>query len=227
MSIRTSPYYPLAVVVVVFSPLLFLGAGRIRWFAGWGYVLLFALVNAACLAWVHARNPRVLERRRTAIKENTKSWDKWWLAAYRTMYVGSLVVGSIENGRFAGGTLPMWLWATGAATFTVGTCVFYWGMAHNQFFEKSVRIQEDHGHQVVDSGPYGIVRHPGYVGCILSFAVATPLLFASWWSALPAAMTTLLYLVRTAAEDATLRRELPGYADFAQRVRYRLVPGLW
>jgi protein-S-isoprenylcysteine O-methyltransferase Ste14 len=99
-------------------------------------------------------------------------------------------------------------------------------MFANRFFSAHVRIQTERGHAVVDSGPYGVVRHPGYVGMSI-FTLGTPLALGSWLAQIPAILTVAVLIYRTALEDRTLQAELPGYADYAGRVRYRLLPGLW
>ena len=99
-------------------------------------------------------------------------------------------------------------------------------MGENPFFEKTVRIQSDRGHRVVDIGPYRLVRHPGYLG-FFGWILSTPLLLGSWWAFVPALLSIAGIVVRTALEDRTLKAELPGYADYAKRTRYRLVPGIW
>ena len=99
-------------------------------------------------------------------------------------------------------------------------------MVVNPFFEKTVRIQTDRGHRVIDSGPYAYVRHPGYVG-FLGWIFSTPLLLSSASAFVPALLAVILLVIRTALEDRTLRAELPGYAEYTDRVRFRLIPGIW
>jgi protein-S-isoprenylcysteine O-methyltransferase Ste14 len=89
-----------------------------------------------------------------------------------------------------------------------------------------VRIQTDRGHTVCDTGPYRFVRHPGYVGLILQ-AVGVPILLGSFWALIPGVAAAVLISIRTSFEDRTLRAELPGYVDYVQRVRWRLIPGIW
>ena len=89
-----------------------------------------------------------------------------------------------------------------------------------------MRIQTERGHHVVDRGPYAIVRHPGYVGAFLLLA-GIALALGSWWALLPAAIAVLLLVLRTVWEDRTLQAELAGYAAYAQKVRFRLIPGVW
>jgi protein-S-isoprenylcysteine O-methyltransferase Ste14 len=101
-----------------------------------------------------------------------------------------------------------------------------WAESVNKFFEPTVRIQTDRGHTVIDSGPYALVRHPGYLAAGL-LVLGLPLSLGSYWALVPAALSNVLLVVRTALEDRTLREELPGYKEYTQRVRYRLVPGVW
>jgi protein-S-isoprenylcysteine O-methyltransferase Ste14 len=101
-----------------------------------------------------------------------------------------------------------------------------WAQAVNKFFEPGVRIQADRGHQVIDTGPYAVVRHPGYVSACLFF-VGIALSLGSLWALIPALLSCLLLVLRTIWEDRTLRDELPGYGEYARRVRYRLAPGVW
>ena len=110
------------------------------------------------------------------------------------------------------------------ATFLL---ILTWAMLVNPHFEKVVRIQHELGHRVIDTGPYRFVRHPGYVGTIIGFILSMPFLLNSWWAFVPAALATVWMIVRTVMEDRVLRRELEGYEDYAKRVRYRLLPGVW
>ena len=109
---------------------------------------------------------------------------------------------------------------------SIGFVGVTWAESVNKFFEPSVRIQTDRGHRVIDTGPYGIVRHPGYA---LSYplVLGMPLALGSQWALIPAVLFGLLLIVRTILEDRTLQNELPGYKDYAHRVRYRLIPGVW
>lgn len=99
-------------------------------------------------------------------------------------------------------------------------------MRSNRFFSSIVRIQTERGHVVQSGGPYRFVRHPGYVGMTLT-QVAYPVLLGTWWAYVPTGLATLLLVVRTALEDRLLRRELAGYGEYAARVRFRLLPGVW
>jgi len=201
---------------------LFAAAGTLRWPAGWAYV---ALLGAGLLvhgAYVARRNPGLVARRRT-IGPGTKGWDKAWLAVFWLLMVLCPAVAGLDLRRF-GRVMPAWLWPAGAAVLVAGLAVSAWAMGANPHFEGTVRIQEDH--RVVEAGPYRWLRHPGYLGLVL-WALSTPFLLLSWWALLPAALTAAWVVLRTSLEDRFLRRDLPGYEDYAARVRWRLVPGAW
>jgi protein-S-isoprenylcysteine O-methyltransferase Ste14 len=114
----------------------------------------------------------------------------------------------------------------GLAVLLPASALGAWAMLENEHFEQFVRIQRERGHRVVSSGPYRYVRHPGYLAAILG-ALVTPLMLGSVWTFVPAGLVAVLFAVRTQLEDATLQRELRGYAKYAERTRFRLVPCLW
>ncbi|GGO86252.1 hypothetical protein GCM10011348_36680 [Marinobacterium nitratireducens] len=120
----------------------------------------------------------------------------------------------------------LWLVVVGFVLIAFGYAFAAWALAENRFFSSVVRIQTDRGHAVCDSGPYRFVRHPGYAGNILAlFGIVLAL--GSVWTLIPAAVATIIGVIRTALEDRTLQLELPGYRDYARRVRYRLIPGIY
>ena len=123
--------------------------------------------------------------------------------------------------------MPVWLWLIGAVLYVFFVVVITWAMAVNTHFEKTVRIQRDRHHRVIESGPYRIVRHPGYLATILGLVLPTPLLLGSWWAFIPTIWAMAFLILRTVLEDRTLRKELSGYEAYTRKVRYRLLPGLW
>lgn len=209
---------------LVFAALLFVPARRLDWTLGWiyvGMVLVYVAVNWACLQrW----NPELIARR-MRFGEGTKSWDKVWAVLYAPVMFGLYVAAGLEA-RDAAPSAPGAGWWLGLAIFVPGAAMLTWSMVVNPFFEKTVRIQTDRGHRVIDSGPYAWVRHPGYVG-FLGWIVSAPLLLASTWAVAPALLAVAGLVIRTALEDRTLQAELAGYAEYAARVRYRLVPRIW
>ena len=210
--------------VVALAGLVFVLARRLDWALGWiyvGIVVVTLTINLACLLrW----NPALI-RRRVGLRKGTKTWDIVWLALFTPVVIAIYVVAVLEA-RDEAWSAPGAAWLLGLAIFVPGWALVIWSMVVNPFFEKTVRIQTDHGHRVIDSGPYAHVRHPGYVG-FLGWILSTPLLLPSASAFVPALLAVILLVIRTALEDRTLRAELPGYAEYATRVRFRLIPGVW
>ncbi|TNE81249.1 MAG: isoprenylcysteine carboxylmethyltransferase family protein, partial [Gammaproteobacteria bacterium] len=137
-----------------------------------------------------------------------------------------VIVAGLDHRYHWSPEFPLWLIAVGFILISLGYAFATWALAENHFFSSVVRIQTDRGHVVCDSGPYRFVRHPGYAGNVLAlFGIVLAL--GSTWTLIPAIAATIIAVIRTALEDQTLQQELPGYADYAQRVRYRLIPGVY
>lgn len=204
---------------------LFLSAGTVRWAGAWLFIGASVLLGAANGAYVLPRNPEiVVERGRR--HEGTRGFDKIVLALSALLLVATFVVAGLDARRFGWAPLdPLWV-VPGLVLMAAGNIPVAGAMVHNRNLEPTVRIQVDRGHQVATTGPYRFVRHPMYAGMILSLA-GMPLVLGSAWSAVPTFGHIVCIVVRTALEDATLRRDLPGYAEYAARTPYRLLPGVW
>jgi protein-S-isoprenylcysteine O-methyltransferase Ste14 len=215
-------------VALLQAVVLFTAAGDTGW--GWGWVSVGVYLGVLALGM--ALSGRVAHRKeliaeRGQVRADAKRWDR--TLAPLAALVGPLVtllVAGLDH-RFDW-TLPLagWVHGLGLALTILGYLIVYWAMATNAYFSGVVRIQKERGHQVVSGGPYRLVRHPGYVGMIL-FNLTTPLLLGSLWALIPAGLTAVLFIVRTTLEDRTLQAELPGYLEYSQRTRYRLLPGVW
>lgn len=212
-------------ILLLFATFFWL-AGRWDWLRGWAYLVLFSCGTIALSLHLKWRSPELFAQR-MKIAKGTKFWDRIWIVVFYLFFVSILIVAALDAGRFGWSTMPSWTWPVGALLFAASLFFTGWAMTVNPFFEKTVRIQPERGHHVIDSGPYAFVRHPGYVGIIPAYIFSAPLLLGSCWSLIPAFLMAVWLVLRTALEDRTLRRELPGYSDYAQRVRYRLIPGIW
>lgn len=212
-------------VTALFVVGLFAAAGSWGWVQGWAYLGLLTLGQTVTAVILKRKDPELLSRRGT-VGDGTKSWDRAVLGVFALTYMATVLVAALDVGR-GWAPLPLAAWGLGSALYVLGTALVVWAMTVNTHFEKTVRIQLDRGHEVCDRGPYGWVRHPGYVGAALGFPLATPLLLGSGWAFVPAVASVLTLVLRTAMEDRTLQQELPGYSEFAARTRYRLVPGIW
>jgi protein-S-isoprenylcysteine O-methyltransferase Ste14 len=192
----------------------------------WVYLGAYVAVMLIGTALVAKANPAVIEERRQ-IKQGAKGWDRIltsifsWVTIPTTMLVAGL-------DRRLGWTrhTSLAIQIGGLVVAVLGFCLVMWAMASNTFFSTYVRIQTDRGHKPVSNGPYRYVRHPGYVGIIVS-VLATPVVLGSTWAFIPAGFGTCLMVLRTALEDKTLHDELDGYREYARQTRYRLLPGIW
>jgi protein-S-isoprenylcysteine O-methyltransferase Ste14 len=212
-----------ALVFLTWAVVPFVLAGA-RWWPGWVHAGVLGASVLGQALHVRARNPELRHARRT-IGAGTPSWDLAWNAAFFPL-LATVTIVAAADARARGATLPWPAMVPGAlllgASFAVGALA----MAANRHFEGTVRIQRERDHRVVDAGPYRVVRHPGYLALCL-WALATPAVLRSARALIPAAVTVAWIVLRTALEDAFLRRELDGYAAYARRVRRRLLPGVW
>lgn len=221
-SVRKAITFTTAVAVVL-AVLVLVLTRRMGWSLGWVYVWLCVvalIINLFCmLRW----NP-VLIGRRMGFTKGTKSWDLVWLVLWTPVLIAVYAVAITESGWVS--MTPDGAWLLGLMMFIAGWVLFIWCHIVNPFLEKTVRIQTDHGHRVIETGPYAYVRHPFYVGIVL-YLFSAPLMLMSNWAFIPAILASVGLVIRTILEDRTLYRELPGYADYSTRVRARLIPGIW
>jgi protein-S-isoprenylcysteine O-methyltransferase Ste14 len=211
-------------VILVMDLLLFIPAGRLDWAAAWVLSVLYGVFLLAYAVWGTLKAPDLLKER-SQVAENVKVWDKVIMAIYTVLLLATLVLAGLDAGRVRWSQMAVGWQVLGLLGIILSACVIFWTILTNAYLGRMVRIQEDRGHQVVTGGPYRWVRHPMYVGIIVLFPCMT-LFLGSWWALVPAGLIALLMVIRTALEDRTLQAELPGYAEYAQRVRYRLLPGV-
>ncbi len=216
----------LAVVALIsFLPLLL--SWRWAWWEAWAYAVIFILGFVVSRALAGRRHPGLIaERARFAQHENVKPWDRRLVPLVVLGLILTPLVAGLDA-RF-GWSAPFGRPAKILSLVAI-LAGYVWGsyaLLENRFFSGVVRIQTERGHHVVSSGPYRWMRHPGYAGTLLT-SLATPVLLDSRWAFLPAVLLTAVLVVRTALEDRVLHDELAGYREYAKRVRYRLLPGVW
>jgi len=215
---------------VVEGVALFVSAGTMAWRAAWTFlgaqfVLLLAL--GVPLMW---RDPDlVAERGRpggSSAKASVARWDRP-ISLVVSVFgpLGIWIVAGLSQ-RWGWSQLALAWQLIGLGVMAAGYALFMWAMASNRFFSGLVRIQTERGHAVSNGGPYRIVRHPGYVG-MAAMMTGEALLLGSAWALAPAAITIGVLVVRTALEDRYLRAQLDGYTEYAERVRWRLLPRIW
>jgi protein-S-isoprenylcysteine O-methyltransferase Ste14 len=199
-------------------------AGRLDWWQAWAFLGIYfgaILFNAL----VVLRHDPELAAERAETGPNAKSWDRL-LRSLLTLLTLLVLVAAGLDARLGWSHLPLAVTMAGLLLIVAGNAVVSWAMSANRFYSRVVRIQYDRGQQVCTTGPYRFVRHPGYVGSIV-YSLATPFALGSSWATIPALLVVLVFGIRTALEDRTLRAELEGYPEYAARVRFKLLPGVW
>lgn len=205
--------------------LLFVPAGTLHWPEAWLLLLLYFTMVSGVMIWMKKKAPGLLKERMSRNKE-IKSWDKILMTIYSFLLIILLVVPGLDAVRFGWSNVPLFAKILGFIGYFPALFFGFWAMKENAYASDVVRIQEDRGHTVCTTGPYRFVRHPMYVGVIL-FILCFPLSLGSLYSLLPASLIIVLFIIRTSLEDKALQKELPGYKEYAQKVRYRLFPGVW
>jgi protein-S-isoprenylcysteine O-methyltransferase Ste14 len=201
--------------------LLFVSAGR--WDLPWFWAVIG--VHTTILILGFSSIDRELQHER--MKPGPGGKDRLLRVFMMPFFMAHLVVAGLDVGRFHwSGPLPIGLQAAGLAVYVAAISLSVWAMLVNRFFSPVVRIQGERGHHLITGGPYGFVRHPGYLGVILA-SLSSGVALGSWWSLVPLLGALGLVFRRTILEDRMLRAELPGYADYAKHVCYRLLPGVW
>ena len=214
-----------AIANVVLWAILFGTAGDLAWLQAWAYMII--LWSSTLLGlYGPLRFDEGLIEERMSKKPDQKRWDRIFVALVGIFTIAELIIPGLDHRYRWTRPLPMWATLLGLTLVVIGTAALIWAMRVNRFFSAIIRIQKDRGHSVVTSGPYRIVRHPGYSAWILR-TLGIPFLLGSIWAFIPEALFIASFILRTALEDRALRLELPGYIEYAGKVRAKLLPGVW
>jgi protein-S-isoprenylcysteine O-methyltransferase Ste14 len=208
------------------AALIFGGAGRLDWPLGWIFILVWIVPKLVFLLQLRLRDPKLLVERATRHK-NTQPYERVILPFYFVFAFSTFIVASLDGGRFRwSGELPIALIVASYIVYLLGNSLAGWAINSNPFFSAESRLQLERGQKVTSRGPYRFIRHPAYSSAILLWST-TGLMLESWWAVIPGLLAGLMMFVRTVFEDQMLITELPGYADYARQVHYRLIPGIW
>ena len=214
-----------SVILFIVLALYFLAAGRVNLMWAWIYLGLGLVSIVVGGAYVLQHNPAAINERGRP-PENQKSWDKIIVALSSPLYLGVYIIAGLDI-RFGWSVNPpLWLHLLGAVLTVIASFLTYSAMAHNPFLSTVVQIAEQRGHRVASSGPYRYVRHPMYTSLIFSWP-GIALILGSYWAVIPGLISSALMVIRTVLEDQTLKDELPGYLEYTQQTRFRLLPGIW
>jgi protein-S-isoprenylcysteine O-methyltransferase Ste14 len=214
--------------ILIFPALILLISGDPFWSAGWIFSIWFILLCFSTILYLYRKDPALLEERyRKPGTGNQEGWDRSVVYGLMIGFIAWIIIMPLDAKRFAWSPVfPLWLNILGGAMLAGSFFLFFRSYTDNTFLSSLVRIQEERKQQVVSTGVYGFVRHPMYLGGILMF-VGAPLLLGSAYGLLPGLALTVLLMARIRGEEAMLARELEGYQEYMQKVRYRLVPFLW
>ncbi len=212
-------------LLIIFGGIFFGSAGTIHWTRAWAYLLAVLVMEGCTMVLLAVKAPDLL-RQRSHPRRDMKDFDKVFFPPWLALpFLTPLIAGFDAVGYRWSSPTWGWFWP-GLAIMALSMALAAWAMLENRYFEQFVRIQTERGHSVVSSGPYAVVRHPGYTGVIFG-TLATPLMLGSLWTFVPAGLIAALFIWRTFREDRTLMGELAGYAAYTHKTRYRLVPWLW
>lgn len=204
---------------------LFWSAGRLDWWQAWAVMAVMAAWIAGTAVILFRYTPDLVAER-LGPRKGAKSWDTAIMSLLGLIQLARYVIAGLDQRYGWTGGVPPAMQLAALILCVLGYAVVVRATAANAFFSQIVRIQSERGHTVVTAGPYRTVRHPAYAGAIL-YELAVPVLLASWPALIASSLNVLLLVLRTALEDRALQAELAGYADYARRVRYRLLPGIW
>jgi len=208
------------------AALLFGGAGTVAWPEAWIYLLVQTSFSLILTVWLKRHDPELLKARLSFWKREMKGWDKALLTLWFAGSVPLFVIPGLDAVRYRWSHVPILLQACGFVGIVVASGLVFWVFKSNPYASASVEIQEDRGQTVVTTGPYHYVRHPMYSGVFVWY-LCLPLALGSFITFVPAIVLLGLLAVRTHLEDKTLHQELPGYAAYAETVKFRLIPGIW
>jgi protein-S-isoprenylcysteine O-methyltransferase Ste14 len=212
-------------VPTLFGVLLFTSALTLNWPEAWIVVCAHYLNFIVSIFWGIHRNPDLVRERASNLKGSGKAWDQRIIRLHTLMMFSLLLVSGFDR-RFGWSHVPLTIKLFAGVVLLVGYIIPHWVFRVNTYASGVVRIQEDRDHRVIKTGPYEYIRHPMYLGTIFML-IGFAIVFGSWWALIPAGLDVLLFVIRTALEDRTLRQELPGYEEYAKEVRFRLLPGIW
>jgi len=203
---------------------LFISTGRWDYWHGWLYFLLWVYFDLCHRAIIPSE---LIQERNKLVTAGTKKWDYVFYAIYTPLGFIIPLIAALDGGRYHWtGNFPLWVNALGFVLIFLGYSLMIFSLWKNRFFSVTVRIQKERGHYVTDKGPYAFIRHPGYAGLIIS-SFGIPIALNSLGALIPAVLYAIVFIIRTYLEDRTLKKELSGYADYAARVKYRLIPRVW
>jgi len=225
---KSGKRYIVATFILLFfqALLLFISSGKIYILRFWIFIIVNFIYLIFATILLYKINPELINQR-GSIKPDTKLWDQFLMRAHNIVLIFILpIVVGLDVGRFQWSYLNYYYLVLGYLLYIISNILVNWAMIVNPHFEATVRIQKDREHKVISSGPYKLIRHPGYLGGIV-WAIGVPMILGSIYGFIPSLVGIIIFIIRTGLEDKTLLSELEGYAEYYKKVKYRLIPGIW
>ena len=225
---KSGKRYIVATFILLFfqALLLFISSGKIYILRFWIFIIVNFIYLIFATILLYKINPELINQR-GSIKPDTKLWDQFLMRAHNIVLIFILpIVVGLDVGRFQWSYLNYYYLVLGYLLYIISNILVNWAMIVNPHFEATVRIQKDREHKVITSGPYKLIRHPGYLGGIV-WAIGVPMILGSIYGFIPSLVGIIIFIIRTGLEDKTLLSELEGYAEYYKKVKYRLIPGIW
>jgi protein-S-isoprenylcysteine O-methyltransferase Ste14 len=211
--------------LAVFAVLWFGIAGRATWWQGWAFLLTF-IIYVSILMWRLSKVNPELVRERNLPADRAEAWDRIVMGIYTVILVVLLIVSALDGGRYGWSAIPLGVQMIGWILLIVAGVIVWHVMMTNAYLSSWARIQNDRGQVVIQEGMYRRIRHPMYLGIMVSF-LGIPLMLNSWWAMIPSIVIVGLFVYRTYREDQMLIDGLAGYSEYTEKVRYRLLPRVW
>lgn len=213
--------------LAVMAALMFVPAGTIWWPQAWVFLVELAVSGLLISGWLYVHDPALLAQRMASpVQREQPAWDRIFMICVLVSFCAWLAVMGLDAVRFRASRVPVWAQGVGAVAILVSQYVFWLVFRANSYAAPVVKVQTERGHAIATTGPYALVRHPMYAGAIL-LLIGIPLLLGSWYGLALAPVLVVGFAIRAVLEERTLQAQLPGYADYAARVRYRFVPLIW
>jgi protein-S-isoprenylcysteine O-methyltransferase Ste14 len=226
MSLKARLAIQCLLTAVVTGAMLFLPAGTLKFWPGWIFLALLLVPMAAGSIYFYERDPQLVERR-LQTKEKVGE-QKRIMKIAKLIFFGAFLIPGFDFrfgwSRRTFGEVPLWLMIFSGALAFAGYLMTYWVLASNSYASRIIQVEKEQ--RVISAGPYRIVRHPMYLGAVISLAF-TPLALGSYWAVPVFALIIPVIVLRILNEEKILRQELAGYPEYSQRTRSRLVPFVW
>jgi len=219
-----NPYVRFIIMYIFIALALFLPAGTIFWLQGWIYILIMITCSASFITYLTKKDPELLKAR--AKTKTTESWDKKLGIIGTPFFILMYILPGFDAVRFQWSNLPLYISVIGFIGMILAIILFFLVSRENTYLSRVVEIQEERGHKVITTGPYRIVRHPMYSAVIVLY-ISHCIALGSLFSLIPCAIIIITIILRTIREDKMLHEQLEDYKEYAQKTRYKLIPGIW